>query len=67
MPTRTGTRLFHLPANTLNQLAAQTITQARTFAGRAEDEKPVHAAGQNVFDQPSETGHVERVAVSVAA
>ena len=43
---------------------ARCAAEAGPFAGRAEDEQPAYAAGEDVFDEPFEAGHIQGVAVA---
>ena len=61
IPTRTGTRPFTCRQVALDQLLAQPIAQARGLPGGAEDEQPVHAAAENVLDEPLQARRVQRV------
>ena len=54
MPTSTGTRPATCLRDRANQLLPQAIAQARRFAGRAQNEQAVHAAADQVLDQPLE-------------
>ena len=51
-----------LAAGAFDHLAPQPIAEARRFAGGAEHEEAVHAAGEDVLDETLQAGDVEFVA-----
>ena len=63
-PTSTGTRPCTCRQAALDEFAAEPIAQTGCFAGGSQDEQSLHAARQNMLDQPLQAGHVERIAIA---
>ena len=55
--------VLHDLAGGLDDLAAQAITQARSFAGRPKDEQSFHSTGQQVLQDTFEPRPIQRIAV----